>query len=58
MQFGFVEHTENCYAVSQVYCYQQVPALANVSHCFHVHFLEGDHLKKKKKKNTVKVIKT
>lgn len=34
--FRFVVHNENCCEVSQVYCYQQVPVLANVSHCFHV----------------------
>lgn len=34
--FGFVVHNENCCEVSQVYCYQQVPVLANVSHCFRV----------------------
>ncbi len=34
--FGFVEHSENCYEVSPVYCYQQVLVLADISHCFHV----------------------
>lgn len=34
--FGFVEHSENCCAVSPVYCYQQVLVLADISHCFHV----------------------